>query len=69
MLRRQPPRQATPAANPQDSVASALQCGLSPSDETGMNLSSLALVIVAGMALTLYIMRRRSRTGKRTPKF
>jgi hypothetical protein len=34
-----------------------------------MNLSSLALVIVAGMALTLYIMRRRSRTGKRTPKF
>jgi hypothetical protein len=34
-----------------------------------MNLSSLALLIVAGMALVLYIMRRRSRTGKRTPKF
>ena len=34
-----------------------------------MNLSSLALLIVAGLALTLYIMRRRSRTGKRTPKF
>jgi hypothetical protein len=34
-----------------------------------MNLSSLALVIVAGLALTLYIMRRRSRQGKRTPKF
>jgi hypothetical protein len=34
-----------------------------------MNLSSYALVIVAGLALTLYIMRRRSRQGKRTPKF
>jgi hypothetical protein len=34
-----------------------------------MNLSSLALLIVAGLALTLYIMRRRSRQGKRIPKF
>lgn len=34
-----------------------------------MNLSSIALLIVAGLALTLYIMRRRSRQGKRTPKF
>ena len=34
-----------------------------------MNLSSIALVILAGLALTLYIMRRRSRMGKRTPKF
>jgi hypothetical protein len=34
-----------------------------------MNLSSLALLIVAGLALTLYIMRRRSRQGKRVPKF
>ena len=34
-----------------------------------MNLSSLALLIVAGLALTPYIMRRRSRQGKRTPKF
>ena len=34
-----------------------------------MNLSSLALLIVAGLALALYIMRRRSRQGKRIPKF
>lgn len=34
-----------------------------------MDLSTIALVIVAGIALTLYIMRRRSRTGKRTPRF
>lgn len=32
-----------------------------------MNL--LVVVLLAGLALTLYIMRRRSRTGKRTPKF
>jgi len=25
--------------------------------------------VLAGIALTLYIMRRRSRQGKRTPKF
>jgi hypothetical protein len=34
-----------------------------------MDYTSLALLILAGMALTLYIMRRRSRLGKRTPKF
>jgi hypothetical protein len=34
-----------------------------------MELQYIALVILAGIALTLYIMRRRSRQGKRTPKF
>jgi hypothetical protein len=34
-----------------------------------MRLQSLALLVMAGIALTLYIMRRRSRQGKRTPKF
>jgi hypothetical protein len=34
-----------------------------------MELQNIALVILAGIALTLYIMRRRSRQGKRTPKF
>lgn len=34
-----------------------------------MKLQSLALLVLAGIALTLYIMRRRSRQGKRTPKF
>jgi uncharacterized membrane protein affecting hemolysin expression len=34
-----------------------------------MSMQVLALVVVTGMALTLYIMRRRSRLGKRTPKF
>jgi hypothetical protein len=47
----------------------ALKPGRGSSDETSMNLNALALLLVAGIALTLYIMRRRSRTGKRTPKF
>jgi len=34
-----------------------------------MSLTQWAVILVAGMALTLYIMRRRSRLGKRTPKF
>lgn len=34
-----------------------------------MDYSTLALLVLAGMALTLYIMRRRSRQGRRTPKF
>jgi uncharacterized membrane protein affecting hemolysin expression len=34
-----------------------------------MELQNIALVLLAGIALTLYIMRRRSRQGKRTPKF
>ena len=34
-----------------------------------MNTTTLALLLVAGIMLTLYIMRRRSRTGRRTPKF
>jgi hypothetical protein len=34
-----------------------------------MNLNVFVVVLVAGIALTLYIMRRRSRLGRRTPKF
>jgi hypothetical protein len=34
-----------------------------------MNLNLIILVGLAGLALVLYIMRRRSRLGKRTPKF
>jgi hypothetical protein len=34
-----------------------------------MDLNTYVLLLVAGIALTLFIMRRRSRTGKRTPKF
>jgi hypothetical protein len=33
-----------------------------------MNLSTVAL-LMAGVALCLYIMRRRVRLGRRTPKF
>ena len=41
-----------------------------PADERDiMQMQSIALLILAGIALTLYIMRRRSRQGKRTPKF
>ena len=38
-------------------------------EEVNMRMQSLALLVLAGIALTLYIMRRRSRQGKRTPKF
>ena len=39
-------------------------------DNGGMdNLTSLATLLVAGVGLGLYIMRRRSRLGKRTPRF
>jgi hypothetical protein len=34
-----------------------------------MEMQNLALLLLAGIALTLYVMRRRSRLGKRTPKF
>jgi hypothetical protein len=34
-----------------------------------MKLQQLALLVLAGIALLLYIMRRRSRQGRRTPKF
>jgi hypothetical protein len=34
-----------------------------------MTMQWIALLLLAGIALTLYIMRRRSRQGKRTPKF
>jgi hypothetical protein len=30
---------------------------------------TIGLIIIAGIVLTLYIMRRRSRLGRRTPKF
>ena len=30
---------------------------------------TVAVTILAGIVLTLYIMRRRSRLGRRTPKF
>jgi len=34
-----------------------------------MNLNTIALLLVMAIGMTLYIMRRRSRLGKRTPKF
>lgn len=33
------------------------------------NLNSIMLAMVTGIALTLYVMRRRSRMGRRVPKF
>lgn len=30
---------------------------------------TVSVLILAGIVLTLYIMRRRSRLGRRTPKF
>ena len=33
------------------------------------NLTSVASLLVAGLGLGLYIMRRRVRLGKRTPRF
>jgi hypothetical protein len=39
-------------------------------DKGGMdNLQSLTILLVAGIGLGLYILRRRSRLGRRTPKF
>ncbi len=34
-----------------------------------MDLNSIAAVLVVAMGILLYLMRRRSRLGKRTPKF
>jgi hypothetical protein len=34
-----------------------------------MDLNSIAAVLVVTMGILLYLMRRRSRLGKRTPKF
>jgi hypothetical protein len=34
-----------------------------------ISLTEWAAIFLAGMAMTLYIMRRRSRLGKRIPKF
>jgi hypothetical protein len=33
------------------------------------NLSGIATLLVAGLAMSLYFLRRRTRLGKRTPKF
>jgi len=33
------------------------------------NLTNVVSVLLAGIVVTLYIMRRRSRLGRRTPKF
>jgi len=40
-------------------------------DKAGMNNSVVSLVtlLIAGLALGFYILRRRSRQGRRTPKF
>jgi hypothetical protein len=40
-------------------------------DSAGMNNSLLSLVtlLIAGLALGMYILRRRSRQGRRVPKF
>jgi hypothetical protein len=34
-----------------------------------MEIQNIALLLLAAIALALYIMRRRSRQGRRTPKF
>jgi hypothetical protein len=33
------------------------------------NLTGILTVLLSGIVVTLYIMRRRSRLGRRTPKF
>jgi hypothetical protein len=33
------------------------------------NMLTLAIALLAGMGLCLYILRRRTRLGRRTPKF
>lgn len=38
-------------------------------EESVMDLNSIAAVLVVAMGILLYLMRRRSRLGKRTPKF
>ena len=48
---------------------STLEPGRVLTDDWGMKLNAIALLLVAGIGLVLYIMRRRSRMGKRTPKF
>jgi hypothetical protein len=57
----------------QRASAAGLQGTSSCADELGMNISpldlSILVSILAGVFLTLYIMRRRSRLGRRTPKF
>ena len=58
------------ASPPPAQIDTGLQRRARPADERDiMQMQSIALLILAGIALTLYIMRRRSRQGKRTPKF
>jgi hypothetical protein len=33
------------------------------------NMMTIAMMLLAGMGLCLYILRRRTRLGRRTPKF
>jgi hypothetical protein len=55
---------------PPAQIDTGLQRRRRPADERDiMEIQIIAIVILAGIALTLYIMRRRSRMGKRTPKF
>ncbi|HET7380852.1 MAG TPA: hypothetical protein VFJ24_12480, partial [Gaiellales bacterium] len=58
------------ARRPGDGRPARLKLPTSRTDEDfTMKMQQLALLVLAGIALTLYIMRRRSRQGKRTPKF
>jgi hypothetical protein len=49
----------------------ALKSGRDCYDKGNMshNMMTVAIMLVAGIALCLYILRRRSRLGRRTPKF
>jgi hypothetical protein len=38
-------------------------------DNSCMDFTTLIALGIAGLALTLYVMRRRSRLGRRSPKF
>lgn len=56
--------------NPPARIDTGLKRRRRPADERDtMDMQAIALLLLAGVALTLYIMRRRSRQGKRTPKF
>jgi hypothetical protein len=46
-----------------------LKAGVAITEIIRMDLNTLALLTLAGMGLTLYIMRRRVRLGRRTGKF
>jgi hypothetical protein len=42
---------------------------MSRSDKRAMDMNSILILLVLIVAVTLYIMRRRVRLGRRTPKF